>query len=141
MLCSTTGQCPTAGRFPSVTLDSSSGLVRKLEDHRVVLFFSTFNAAGVFVDDEVLVLDTARNHEISRLAVSAFQKGEMAERELPTFDLVDGRIPVCDATIRITAEHEADAIAVLVSTVIHCVFQNALAKIDAHGIGERPRRG
>ena len=112
-------------------------LVRKLEDHWVVLFFSTLNAAGVFVDDEVTVLDTARNHEISRLTVSALQIGEMIERDLPTSDLVDGRIPLCDATIRITAEDEADAIAVLVSTVIHRVHQNVLAKRDAHGIGER----
>ena len=52
-------------------------------------------------------------------------------------DLVDGGIPVRDASIRITAEDEADAVAVMVSTLIHRIYQNALAKGDAHGIWER----
>ena len=118
-------------------MDLTSGLVGKLEDHWVVLCFSTFNEACVFVDDEISVLDPARNHEISRLAVSALQIGELIECVLPTFDLEDGRIPLCDATICIAAEDETDAVAVDISTVLHCIEQNALAKVDAHGAVER----
>ena len=57
---------------------------------------------------------------------SALQICESGERVLPTSGLVDGRIPLCDATIRITAEDEADAVAVL-ATPIHCIDQNVFA--------------
>ena len=96
-----------------------------------MLIFSTLNEAGVFVDDEVSALDMARNHEISRLTASALQIGEIIERGFPTSDLMDGRIPLWDATIRITAEDEADAI-VIVATVNQRVLQNVSAKPDAH---------
>ena len=99
--------------------------------------FSTLNSASVLVDDETTsTFDTCCNHEIARLLLYALHICQIAERVLPTFDLVHGRTPVCYATIGITAEDEPDAVAVS-ATATHCIYQNVLAKGDAHGIGEK----
>ena len=98
---------------------------------------STLNSAGVFVDDEITsTFDTCCNHEIARLLLYALDIRQIAERVFPTFDLVHGRTPVCDATIGIAAKDEPDAVGVS-ATDIHCIYQNVPATTDAHGGGPR----
>ena len=104
---------------------------RPLEEHAVVLFFSSFYLAAVLVNHHVKALDCSSHHEVAILMANTVQKLRLLEQQTPTLGLLESGDPRSHTAICMSAKRKATALRIIAAKS-NGIVNNTFAEVDAH---------